>query len=458
MKKGRYFVLISSISLLFIIVTAFIMAGSPKEKAVEDPVKIYNDAISAAETDTGSYNVLQTENIKIGDETYIRKTDATVCCKRSESQITELYVEKQCRINDHSYKIFTFFKDNTLYTSVNGTLFSTKTSQNEAVSRNIPMELLTPTVYGTVVGIETKEEIIIQFTDALEAEKWLPEITLNKAEGTAVISKENIIKSLSYSAEFKSNAYQTQTEVTVTPLPSPAQFPVLKCDNAIEITHPDAPVILEEACGFILSSKTLNSRYSHSILCGTFGDKQTQSIQVSVLGDDPWTAGIETEVSLENTGKIGNNSHIIKSELFENGIYRVSLNNSEFEEDKTVSKQKFITQYQNILISTVMLPEHIDACESEYTDGTLLLKYIANDAFTEQIKLDACEKLYGDPDVLKNQYEDYTTNESYCYIKVDPATGIPFASGFHYAGTYTINEISYELKYTADQIYDLTDN
>ena len=48
-----------------------------------------------------------------------------------------------------------------------------------------------------------------------------------------------------------------------------------------------------------------------------------------------------------------------------------------------------------------------------------------------------------------------TTDVMECYLELDKNSGLPVASGIRYSGTYTIEDVPYQLRFDADQNYDI---
>ena len=220
------------------------------------------------------------------------------------------------------------------------------------------------------------------------------------------------------------------------------------------ITYLDGPRELEIACGQLLTANCATAAYTDTISCEAFGDIRRQSIDVKTCSADAWTAQVDTKVSLENSGKQGAAVTTQKSEIFENNTYiaRVDGGAPVTGDIRAKDMQSYC---QDILVATIMLPDHITDAKVTQTDNAYHLEYTGNADFAKMLSDEACATLYQKADTLTMIAQSYNTDGVSCYLTVDKVTGLPTASGFSYDGTYIISELPYKLSYQADQSYYL---
>ena len=304
MKKSRLLIAAGAILVISITIIAAI-SHIPRERIIADPTALFNEVLLTENADNGAYSITAIETVSVGNETYICETQTIVNIYGRETDAPTLFVQKDHSIGEHTFSIFEWYQNNTLITEINGTSFSSSVSCEGIKQRYIPKIILTPDIYASVTGTETKESYEIHFSQASKPEYWLSEtdIILEQATGSAFISKDKNIQYLTYFASYQKGSSHIQSNVKVEPIQATEFIPETSTKDHISLQYTNAPELLEKACGYILASKTFQAQYEDSILCEAFGDLQTQHIEINVNDTGSLTAGIKTEISLENLGK-----------------------------------------------------------------------------------------------------------------------------------------------------------
>lgn len=431
-------------------------------RPVDNPTEIYTEALSTFTPEPVLYRIFTTKETTVGNELFIETTRQTVTYGYTQTQAFEGAVNETYTLGDHNISVIEVFKDSKIYLKLDNGEFYSEMSEQDFKQRYAPPVLISPQLYTETSGIKTKDGYTISFTAATAPEAWLnePNATFVSATGTAQISKDLQLQSSVYEANYKLYDQSIRLNITtqIMPQPETVQETVIDTGSFVYLSDPDIPKLLEKACGQLLSAGSLESQYADTIQCEAFGDLHTQQIDICAVDSESWSSKVDTTVNLSNTGKTGADTTIHKSEHFIAGEYTLQVNGSSPSKDPAVDENTVRTLIQDILVGTVILPEQIAGTSLEEDEQSVTFTFQTTDGFAVMIRDAACEKLYADAQVLSAQSQSYTTDIATCYITLDIATGLPLASGFRYAGTYTIDALPYQLEYNADQHYRIADD
>lgn len=460
MKKYLSTILITASVLIFaVLVTVIILVSNNTDQPIHNADQLYSDAVNSIDTTTIEYRVSLHKKTTINEESYIEDSVKTVKLVNSGDSLSA-YTEEICKLGEQTTVITEQYEGGKLYLTLNNGAFLIDMERDEFLQRNIPAIILDPLNYSTVTGIKTRNAYDISFSMGSRPEEWLEEkeITMDHAEGSATLSKDGSLKSLTYSISYQTDQRQITMTVDTQILSSTPSIPrIMQEVNYLPISTVDIPKLLERACGLLIASETTTAHYNDRIFCEVFGDDQTKSIQVDIDSQGEWSSAVKTEVTIRNTGKTGADISIIKDEQFTDGKYTIAVNNAEPTEDNTVSSDDMRTVCQDILVSTIILPEYIKKFEISTRDQITNIIFTPRETLIEKLRNDALTKLYADAEVLDRQKESYRTDICCFYLSIDTKTGLPLNSGFSYTGTYIINALPYKLEYSAEQTYQLTD-
>ena len=432
------------------------ISTSPSE-TISDAVQLYSNAVSNLNTDKLRYHVVTAKEAVVGSEVFTQNTEQTVTYENLDSAETRGIVQETLTIGNHTVQIQEVFADGIGYFTVENSQFCSPMEKDAYISRYAPAVLMDITLYNSICGFKTSDNYTIEFTKASALESWLWDQNTHfiSASGSAVITGEGQLLQSTYNATYQSGQTYIRLSVTVDHLPTkPVEIPV-DLSQYQTIAYIDAPKMLEIACGHLLESVSVTSHYTDSILCHAFGDHRTLNIDVHTVNASDWSSRIDSQTTLSNNSKTGTSTVIEKTELFTDGKYSIRINDSEPTENPDIDAQDMKTLCQDILVGTIMLPQHIIAAELEESNDTLVIHFIANEEFAQLVRADACTALYQDVDILNRQTQTYATQTATCYLTIDKTTGLPLSSGFQYVGNYIMDALPYPLEFKADQQYEL---
>ena len=445
--------------LLFFIAVIPIIKKNRAPMQLEDAATLYQNASDATkDIPNVVYNVSRTLETTIGVNTFSEQTKATVSCIDLGSDLMQVSAQELLTSGKHKSNISEIYQNGTAYFSLNGSRFSCEIPSAEYQSKMIPVVPLSGSLYREITGVDTREEYIIYLNDATAPEQWLniDGITLTKASGTAYISYNGMLTKSVYLAQYTKGDVSFQlsviTELTDdTPeVKSPEDTKLYTKVNNLEGLR-----MLEQASGYMTQMENVRAKSSEITYFEAFGDRRTQEITVQIEKDSGWSASIDTAILLSNDSRIGQDSQYTQSEVFKNGIYTLAKTDTPPAQNDEITQERMQTYCQNILVSTVMLPEYITQCTVNYSEDRIRFTYQANEAFASQVSSNACQTLYQDAALLDRISQNDMKQTVSGYLDIDSTTGLPINSGLQYNGTYTTEGIVYQMQYSAGQIYEI---
>lgn len=464
MKKRLLITICSAaaVILLTLLGNRILSPGTTVDQAlppIDDPGAIYDNAAKALESE---------QDLDLTISTTIQTTvDSSVFLEIAQQNLfyREMGTDSFCAelsetltIDSHSVQIHETYAEGAAYVALGDGYFSTPLSPEAYLARFAPAVLLDAQLYGSITGVDTGEGYMLSFAQASAPEAWFLKDTyaLLEAAGTAYISYEGqLTKSIYTTAYSKGEVTYRQTVIVEASSSSEAIQRPDAAAMCTAIEYFDAPRQLERATGYLLQAQDVSAVYEDSTYFQAFGDKCDKEITLHTHRDEAWSARVDTIETLTNDSRIDQASKQHKTELFANNQYSVSTNDAAAVVNPEISVNEMYSYCRNLLVSTVMLPQHIAGAQMTETDGIQRITFSGNEAFAALISSNTCQVLYKEPEMLNSLAQSTNTDTLECYLEVDSSTGLPVSSGILYNGTYMIEGLPYQLAFQADQSYDL---
>ena len=445
--------------ILFIIGAVMVIEKNRAPMQLENAATLYQNASDATrDISNVVYNVSRTLETTIDVNTFSVQTKSTVSCIDLGSDLMQVSIQEYSVSGKHKSNISEIYQNGTAYFSVNDCKFSCEMSSVEFQKKMIPAVPLTGKLYGEIAGVDTHEEYVIYLSSANEPEDWLDMdgMMLTKASGTAYISYSGMLTKSVYNAEYTDGSVQFRLSI-ITELTE--ETPEVKSPDETalytKVQNLDGLRMLEQASGYITQMENVHAKSSEITYFEAFGDRRTQEISVQIKKDTAWSANIETSIHLSNDGRIGQDSEYFQSEVFKNGIYTLAKIDAPPAQNDEITEERMQIYCQNILVSTIMLPEYITQCTVNHSENRIWFTYKANEAFATQVNNNACQTLYQDATLLERISQNNTAQTVTGYLDIDRITGLPIGSGLQYSGTYTSEGIEYQMQFSTGQIYEI---
>lgn len=460
MSKRLWVICLSAAGALVIV--GAVIAGSAglfapltQPPTIPDAPDRYAQALAAVDPENVTYRATVNLEITVGSNVYTQQTEETVTIATAEGGALQGMKEQTATYGTHQVRTTESYDGATLYLTTQGCSFRSELDADTYRSRYLPPVLITPELYSQVSGYQERGNQVIEYTGATQAEPWMStEASVTEAAGTVILGKDGALSKSTYTVTYPIENGSVRYEVSCELLPQSGEvvFPE-NPDAYTSIDHPDAPIMLERAYGYLLETVGITATYTDTTLCQAFGDLRRQQTDLQLMETDTLSANVKTVIKNSNTGKEGSETEQTKEERFADGVYSVCISGGAWEARTDVDATAAKTMFQDILVSTIMLPEYVTQATCEETQGQLTLHFTANEEFAQMMRTNACVALYQDAEILNSQSQSYSTDSVTCYLTVDATTGLPLASGLHYGGTYTINDLPYPLTFTAEQTY-----
>lgn len=431
--------------------------SEPRMRVIENADGIYESAaatVSAAQD--AVLTISKSLEFTVEDDLFMESAQQTLSYTAMGTDEMRASLAETLNYDGHKVWISELFANETGYVTVEDSHFSAQISTQEYQERLTPAVPLTAQLYGSIIGFDTGDGYVINFTQPHQAEAWaLNEgCQLVEARGTAYVSYDGILSKSIYSILYTRGNIRNLLTVTVEAALTTENIE-LPADTSVytPVAYFDGPRLLERASGYLLQADNIRSEYTDNINFQAFGDERTETKALHTYNDGLWSARVDSNVTLANDSRVGQSSVFAQTELFSENAYRVSADGAAPTADPEITEAAMRTYCQDLLLGTVMLPRYINGAEMSETEGTLRVTFAANEAFAQQIASTACQTLYQEPEMLNDLSQKSTTNALQCYLELDKSTGLPVASGISYSGTYTIEGLPYLLRFQADQGY-----
>lgn len=447
---------------LLLIVSLLILPQSAEHKATNktlsimtDPLQEYTNAVSSL--DTTRYGLM------------VNRTKQTVTQKNIYTETSQLNVsvsgwgtDELCAASEEAIDYGTqttryceYFTEGAAYMSVDENLFLCNISADTFSARLIPQFIIDTSLYQSVTGFDSDGEKRVIFEQPTGPEIWAIPAGAEFLGSRAVarISAEGTLLQSAYSATYSLAGAKIHITAVSQNVPHTAPVVPENLSSATVIDHPDIPRLLEQSSGYLLQADDISSVYTESIYCQAFGDQRTKESIISLSPTPDWSAAVDTEVVSTNTGHIGEIARHTHVERFSNGEYSLSIDGAEAKPDSSIDRTAMEKYCQNLLLSSIIMPQYIVSTEYTVQDNLTKIRFIASEEFAKAIATSSCQTLYEKPELLDHLTQSYKTATMECYLDVDTSTGLPTGAGILYAGIYTIDGIPYQLKFQAGQSF-----
>jgi len=363
-------------------------------------------------------------------------------------------------IGTYSIQTTAVFENNTAYFTVGDGHFQSDLSAEAFSARYVPPILLDASLYKCIQVVEDDNGAIITFSEPIAPEKWVgfADESVCDVTGVAVVDSDGRLLESTYRFALKREQTQIKHCVRVVIDVPSEEIESISFADYTKIDAPDAPLMLERACGYLLQALSVVAESKERISCDAYGDERNQTVNLEMTGDAPtFSAGISLTVGVVNHNRAGETIEKNYGMSYADGCYRTWENGEVKKEDVAVPPETIRKYCQNLLLSTVILPEHISSADIFDQGETYLLSFSVKDSFAKHMRQNACQILYQDPDLLELLEKQEIMDSVSGYLIVDKLTGIPSASGIEYLGTFLMDEQPYSLVSQVDQNYQLTE-
>jgi hypothetical protein len=359
----------------------------------------------------------------------------------------------------HKTELTETYLNGNVYVMLSGNHFYGPCTVQDFLQQSPPPILLDSSKYTHIEGTIRGSNAVISFSGATQIEDWcaFEGAELVSAHGSAHTVNDQLQKS-NYSVTYRIDNVLITKQYTVKITETAVSIPTkVDTNNYTELSSPYAPLALEIAAGYLSQAPSVSAEYNEYIHCEAFGDTREKNVNIFMHQQDQWCTKLETAVTLFNTSQTDKPIVMRQTETYINGQHLVSQNGCEPKEDATTTESSLRGYCNELLLGTIILPQHITGVDITQTPSAYRIEYNVNDDFVRSVSHYSCNTLYNDPSVMERMADSEDSAEVSCYLELSKSTLLPIASGVQYSNTYIINDLGYQLVYNAHQQYILPD-
>lgn len=439
-----------------LLIIAGILIAEPRLTPVKNGQALYGKALKKLPS---SYDlrVDKVTTIKVGDKTYKEISDIGLYCRDMGTADQRIGLTETVKTGDTSITVSETYLQETVYLTVQDQYFSGALGADRAVSRYVSAAL-DESIYEKIDAYRSSGKIQVHFSSPTAAETWAMPAggELLDSSGIAYLDSDGGLSSLTYAISYRYGNAEIKKEFHISIEPASEHTITAPEDLSVytPVDYIDGPVLLEKVCGLLLQEQSITAITDAYMFCGAFGDQRTKTDILKIQSLSPVEASIDTTVSRSNTSH-GDAPVITKQhESFTGGVYSVSANNAPAESNPSITDSYMKEYCQNLLLGTLIMPQYITDIRLTESEDCFRITYEADETFAQIITEDICNTLYADPTALTSQASGHTVQKIENIVELDKGTGLPRSASILYHGYYTIDDVSYPLKYEITQTYE----
>ena len=365
--------------------------------------------------------------------------------------------DQTLQIGENTIRIVEQYQDGNAYFSVNQGSFTAPMTAESYISRYVPIAALDPSLYQYTALSEHGSCTRIGFAQPAGPESWAMPAGAEFVDATAIVTLQGLTKliCIDYSICYRYGNTEVTTRVKISPQAGETvSFPRIDAESYTPLQTIDAPRILEQACGYLLQASQLDAEYAENMDCKAFGISRSNCSNMTLSGTgDDFKAFLKSSIRQVNHSRKGETTETTQAERFQNGTYVVATDGNPLQTDASVTADTMRAYCQDILVSTIALPQYITGARMTQTDSTFILDFTCSEALAEAICSNVCQTLYNTPTLLHTLSAAHSTDIMTCYLEVDRYTGLPIRAGICYSAEHVIEGTAYQLSSQTDQTY-----
>jgi len=403
-------------------------------------------------------NITISKTTSVGKEVFSETRHQVLKYRQLGTKHMQAALEETCINGSLHTSVSEYYDDNTSYFIVNGNHFKSDITPQAYIARNIPAALLDVSLYESISAQESGGEISIWCNQPTQGESFVfpSGAKMTAASGTVLLDKTGSLAKSTYDLTYVYGSACVEYSVTVQVDPKPVSDIQIPENDFKPLTYPDAPRMLEQACGYLLQSKLLSANVTSSITCqaGGIHRVETAYLQADSLSSD-FSAVLDTSVNVVDYSRGGETTLYTQTETFADNQYSIAIDNGNANAKDEITAEVMQTYCQDLLVSSVLLPDYIADAAVTDLGSVYLLELTAPEEFALILTESASQTLYGDPQFLSALASSSQIGTAECYLAIDKYTGLPTAAGYSCNVEYTIEDFTYTFHTQTDAAYHL---
>lgn len=417
---------------------------APQETTAPKVTEMLTDIYTPAAQTIAAQHAVQMQvtsqyTLRYAGETFTKYTQQAV--SYSPEQI---WTSGTIQFGTYSIALTEYYQNGSLQRIIDGTGFVSEIPQEEYCAGLIPVILLQRQNYSSVTQEQTKDGILLCFTEPTGPEGWAMSAggQWESAQGTALLDADGNLLSASYEIAYKLDSAYITFAVEAKYLQQAVDAPLL-AENPTHVADIHSPLLAEQAYGWLLETQYADSRQTHKIVSQVNNLEYNKVVSVS---RHDHKKQVDTLTTLIDLGRGGQESSRHQLEVFENNAYAICVDGGTWEAVASIDGPAMDSYCTNLLSENIMASRHITQAESQQQNGRLILHFTAGEALAETLCGNCCQVLFGDAAFLDRQTDHYGSYAVEFTLELDAATGIPLASGLSFHGIHHIDGVNYALE------------
>ena len=461
MKRKRLFALFLGLALIFSLCTC---NQEPSRDATEPPTEdpalaLYAQAADAVEALTDLQLELTThKKTTLGIDHYDYESTQTLNLAGIGSDAFTASLTEDVEVDTYDDHLEEYYADGVLYVTVDGENFKGNMDSQKYLRQFAPAVLIDESLYSSVFSAPEGDGQRITFAEPTSPEGWAMPAGAQfvDAKGSALLNAEGALVETTYAVTYRQAGAEVDLEVSSVPT-APAEAPKAPDDGEsfTELEYIEAIRLYDTAVMYLCSTASATSAVNETIVSQAAAYTWAQQAKMDFYGTGAaHMAKIETAMTVAQEG--GGTTASTQTELYQDGIYTVSVDGGESQTDKGISNSDMLYYVQGMLLENIVALDYIDSVKSSDVGGLIYLEFGLSDEYGDQINEWINEFLFEDGQFLNDLASRYTTLGTAAYMVVDPVTGFPVALGQEYSGTHTIDGVDYNQAFALSQTFQVS--
>ncbi len=446
---------------LFLTVLLLNMAACAPQEA-EDPERKAAEALYAAAIAPISaaqdlvLTVASTQQRETaGGAVYSQKLSASIFYSGLGTESFQAVASQNLTCGTYENVYTEFYTGETAYCQYANTTFSGEMSAADFLNRQAPAVLLTPELYGSITATQSDTRTLLEFADGTALEDWAAgseEAVFLSGSGTVTLDSAGKLLQSVYRTKYRVGT--CVYDLTCTVKASPAQesgktlsLPAIP-ENCVALSCFNAPRILMQATGDILSTDALTSHCREALSCQLVGISRTQQVFMNTCTqENSYQARVDYTADIVDGN--GKPSQLQQTELFWGGKKTVSIGGSEPISQPEYSAAQMKKYCESTALSALFPASRLVQAELEQGDTLLMLRFQGSEDLADAL----CSSIYDNLQTgnLDNFAESYTSDGVQGYLTIYKDSRLPVACGISVGRTHIIEGSTYPLTYSMEQ-------
>jgi len=394
----------------------------------------------------------------VNAQTFSEKVSGTASFSSIGTEEFDSIVEESLTYGANTSTYEESYCEGNAYCRVNGYTFSTPTTADAFIQRQLPAALLNENLYASIAAKATEEGSTLTFSAPTAPEDWISDlpITLINAVGTAQLDTGGHLVLTTYSAQYAIGSVSYSLEVSVRiSTPQALDLSIVHPDHAagcVQIASLDTPKFLLRCVGDLFTSNTFSSAAKESIISQAVPMTQIRDGAYSLTGGGADIAAIIRN-STEHLDYRNQSVTTQEERTFLSGLYTYIGNDGTPVPDPTVTATQMRTQIEDAILAALFALNYISDAQIAEVGDAYHITFTGNAAYCADLSNTLQTFLNVDLDGTADSFEDTAAGG---HLTIDKASLLPISLGMNFSRIHSFGKVDYTLSYELIHTLNLT--